>query len=87
MRTIYKYPVPSSFAWDDFSIDMPVGAIFRRFAKQDENLFMWLEVETDKSRMAHRHFCIVGTGHSIPLHAEYRGTCEDGHFIWHLYEL
>ena len=86
MRTIYKYPVPHIDRWSAFRLEMPSGALFRRFDQQGEDLFIWLEVDTI-GEPAIRTYCIVGTGHSIPLYAEYRGTCFAGPFVWHLYEL
>jgi hypothetical protein len=84
MRTIWKYPIRLADGAQSF--DLPIGAKVLRFAPQRRELQMWVELNPDL-RLVPRSFAVFGTGHEIPRQAEHVGSCEDGSFIWHLYEL
>lgn len=82
MKTIYKYPLrlrPHQF------VEMPTGAHLVRFAMQAGVPCLWAIVDTEQPAVA-REFRILGTGHEIPPNCGHVGSCEDGAYIWHLFE-
>lgn len=69
-------------------VHVPQGAIFRHFGAQGDDLFIWMEIEALPIAVPEaRQYKVVGTGHSIPDGMEYRATCQQGPFMWHLYEV
>ncbi len=82
-RRVYKY----QFQADGEPVvhNMPMGATFLFADKQHDGIFGWFEVDTD-AKTDLRHFLIVGTGHNIPDRHDWRGSMQDGPYVWHLYE-
>lgn len=82
MRTIWKYSLGGPYP----EVEMPQGAEVIRFAMQDAVPCIWARVDTT-SPLRKRYFAIVGTGNEISFEFNaYRGTCDDGPFVWHLFE-
>ena len=87
MRTVYKYPLEWPMASDEFTMSFPEGAELLHFDMQGRAPTIWALVDPDKP-VARRTFRLAGTGH--PIEAEemaHVGTCMDGPFVWHLFEL
>lgn len=82
MKTVHKFAVIDG----SLIVDVPATAKVVRFATQGLSLFAWLELDPDAPKV-HRVFRVVGTGHAIDAEELHVGSCEDGPFIWHLYEL
>lgn len=88
-RTVWKYPLPLLLVYGPGTIgvvELPVKARFLRFAMQNGTPTLWCEV-MPLAPMITREFCVVGTGQTIPVGAEWVGTCLDGAYVWHLYVL
>lgn len=83
MKTIYKYSIVD-YSGQDFQ--MPKGSLVRHFGMQDGVATFWVEVESS-NQFEQRYFLVHGTGHEINASEVYRGSCQDGPFVWHLYEL
>ncbi len=79
MRTIHKYLLAET-------IEMPAGASVLTVQMQNDQPYIWAEVDTDRP-METRHFEIVGTGHAISsLSIDYVGTVQAGPLVWHIYQ-
>ncbi len=81
MRTVHKFPVTTVVP-----ISLPPDARVLHFAEQGGRLCAWVELDTAQ-RTVPRMFQVVGTGHQLHRNAVYCGTCQQGPFVWHLYEL
>ena len=88
MRKIFKYQVVGS-PGDTVAVETVPGAVIVHFGMQGGRFFFWAEHEVDreKERFHRRVFCIHGTGWEIEAAAQYRGTVQDGGFVWHLHEM
>lgn len=85
-RRVLKYPIGSC----GMDIPLPLGSVPRHFDMQRGTPTVWVEVPGDvisTTACARRRFRVFGTGHMIPEGAVYIGTCMDGEFVWHLYEV
>lgn len=82
MRKIHKYRVAGAA-----TILLPVGAVVRHFAVQDEIPTIWVEFDTEIVTRQNREFTIIRTGSTIPARGRYVSTCMDDEFVWHLYEI
>ena len=68
------------------TIKMPNHADVRHIGLQGGGICIWAEVRPENP-MVDRNFYVVGTGHPIPAEARYyRGTIQQGAFVWHIYE-
>lgn len=83
MRAIVKYPLDIGVT----HLVLPVGAQFRYFGAQRDQLFAWFEIDDEVPLGDPRKHHVVGTGHRILPGGEYRGTVQVDQFVWHLYEL
>lgn len=83
MKTIYKYAIDINGPNVINTHCMPE---FLSFQMQDGMPYIWLLVDTNQFITEYR-FTIVGTGLSVPDRSRYRGTVQDGQFVWHLFEL
>ena len=84
---IFKYEVPIK---NNFVLELPIHCKILSFQAQNENLFIWVLVDTDKA-LCPRYFCLLGTGHDIDYHPDlmkYIGTVQisNGTLVWHLFE-
>lgn len=68
-------------------LQLPVGAIIRRFDYQDGRPTIWAETDAYPAGREVRSFGIFGTGQVIPEGAAWVGTAFQESLIWHLYEL
>ncbi len=85
MKVVHKFPVPLKGATS--SIEIPRGAKLLYFDTQVDALFLWALVDHDEPTDV-RTFFIVGTGQTLPeLHYRYVGSCMNGAFVWHLFEV
>lgn len=89
ITNVWKYPI--SLMVMQNRVLIPDHAELLRFGTQapDEqgtHTFLWARVDPDRPKIA-RVFCVVGTGHPIPPLAVYVGSCSDGPFEWHLFEI
>lgn len=84
MKKIWKYSVQ---AMQSTVLQLPPDAKVVRFAPQDGKLCVWVEYVVDDQFPIARVFDIFGTGHPFPDTARYVASCENGPYIWHLYEV
>lgn len=89
-KVIYKYPVALTVGFEE-SVEMPIGAEIVRFKDQGGRLVVWAIVSVaDKYEenvgTEMRRFRVVGTGHKIPEGVSYIASCDQGPFVWHLFE-
>jgi hypothetical protein len=87
MIAVYKYPLQET---DTQVINMPWSAAILSVDKQDGQLCIWAEVDTDdviKDKIIH----IYGTGNPIVVDAGVRqnfvGTVQSGIYVWHIFEV
>lgn len=82
---IYKYNLVIG---EEKAMVIDENATVVRFAKQGDNLYMWIKMDetSDHNDCPMRYFTIVGTGQPFDDDYEYISSCEDGLFIWHLLE-
>lgn len=86
MRTIHKYDVTEGFS--GVTLDLPACARLLHFADQNGRLSVWFEVN-DEAGLVKRTYQIFGTGWIISAgkdEMEYRATCQQERYVWHLYE-
>lgn len=96
MQAIWKFPL--AFQHDDpvCEVQMPVGAVIVRFAVQSVPVppapswqhtpTIWALVDSDAPTIV-RRFAVFGTGHPLPVGAQYVGTYDAGPFVWHVFEM
>lgn len=92
MQTIYKYLIDPSPCVQE--IEMYYGAkVLSVGVDGNDNLAMWVEVNTDFSKETHKFFC-VGTGWNLDdifdhfKSIKFHGTIvEDNGLVWHIYEV
>lgn len=65
------------------------GTGFKAIAFQDQNgqLCVWAEVSQSVYRAAIIVITVVGTGFEVPANSKHIGTCQQGPFVWHAYQL
>jgi hypothetical protein len=89
MKTIWKYSTGLRELDNTIVFAMPEGATVLSVGNQDENLYLWAEVDAT-AKPESRSFCVRGTGHPF--------TGDEGRFIgsvifmggslvFHVYEL
>lgn len=83
MKTVHKFAVVDG----SLIVDLPASAKVVRVAVQGGLLCAWFELDPAAKKDTHRVFRVVGTGHPIDDEEIHVGSCEDGPFIWHLYEM
>ena len=96
MLTIHKYVFADDRRTDgiidfapkvnEFTIQLPQGAVVRHVAMQGSVICLWAEVDTEQPMEPQRIFKI-GTGAPVPIEAMhyYIGTVFQNGFVWHLY--
>jgi hypothetical protein len=82
VKTVHKFPVIDA----TLVADVPQSAKVVRFAPQGAMLCAWIEREVGAPNV-HRVFRVHGTGHPIEESPFHCASCEDGPFVWHLYEV
>lgn len=85
IKRIHKYPIAID---DDAYAKMPLGAEVLTAQIQHGRLCVWALVDTER-QLSRRTFRIVGTGYPIPdwEALRYIATAQDGHFVWHVFEV
>lgn len=84
-KVIHKHTVAIN---DDVTTHiLPADAQIIHVGMQNGKLCYWEEHSGNGLAMVLMQYRVVGTGHAIPLTADYIGTAFDGGFVWHLYEL
>lgn len=84
MMTMWKQAVP---ILDEFTIDLPRGAIIRALQMQDGIPCIWFQCDPDKQGVETRRLRYYGTGHHDILHdSVYIGTIQYGALVFHLFE-
>ena len=83
MKTIWKFELLLSGRPQE--VKMPANASIVHFSMQGDVPCFWAYVDPEVIR-ENRYFAIHGTGHPIPDDRGYRGTCQHGAFVWHLFE-
>ncbi len=83
-RTVWKYDVPLN---DVVEVQMPQGSRILKFDTQQGVLTLWALVSPEFTP-ERRRFRLAGTGHPLPEGSlDYIGSCLQGPFVWHLFEL
>ena len=84
MKTIYKYPLEVR---ECQQITMPQGAKILTLQIQNDELFLWAEVDTHEPREL-REFVMHGTGQGPTTFDDlvYIATIQSGPYVWHFYE-
>jgi hypothetical protein len=84
MKKIYKYEILT-----DGKLLLPNGAIVRKVAAQGDSIFLWAEVDPDRSRLE-RCFEVFATGQEITegmgIDRVYLDTLFIGAYVCHVYE-
>lgn len=91
MKTIYKYELhPSDTGFGVFPVEMPEFAEYLYVAEQNNKMFLFAEVDTERNIIQHR-FEVFGTGHEMPVdmgvYREYIGSLmmHTGTLVFHVY--
>lgn len=84
MKTIYKYELEVRDGVQIRAISRT--GIVRRVAMQGAKLCIWVEVDPDFPTVD-RGFVVVGTGHHVDGCPVYCGSCDQGPFVWHVFEV
>ena len=81
---IHKYQIPTSPA----SIEMPLGATIKAVHSQNENIFLWVEVDEKQFTTELRLFRTYYTSREIMAGGWYIGTVfvQGGAIVYHVYE-
>jgi len=81
VRRIFKYPAKLGH----FRVEMPRGAEILAIQVQDGEFVLWARIDESEPPEI-RRFALVGTGHDLGHAAQwnYKGTIQDGQFVWHL---
>lgn len=89
MRTVHKYTL--LIRGLNNRVEMSIGArILAVEVRSDDRAAVdfWAEVDTEHDT-EERLFYISGTGHAVPIDAEWIGTTrhEGSQLVWHIWEL
>lgn len=94
MKAIWKYQLPKPNDEGILTIDMPWdAAVLQQVGMQDDQLVIWVLVDTTQEDLEEREFCLVNTGRSISTQLKVRGcvyvgTCTTSNgVVWHLFDL
>ena len=83
MKTIWKFSLKLTNGIQ--TVSMPVGSKVVHFEMQQGAPAIWALVDS-VSPVENRMFEILGTGHEIGFDRHWAGTCQDGVYVWHLFE-
>lgn len=84
MITVWKFKLPID---QDFTLEMPMGALYGRVDSQNGIGVLWAQVDTNKQNQT-RRLGVFGTGQPIPEGSAYIGTWQDElGLVWHLFGL
>lgn len=82
MRKIWKYKIPGV---GKFTLNIPVDYVILAVQLQDSYPQMWINVNPENPSQP-VEFEVVGTGRDVPANSHYRGTWQEGQFVWHLFQ-
>ncbi len=83
-KTVHKIELMDKLG-RQFEPIIPRDAAGLHVGMQNGSLMLWYETSTAAPE-APSKFAVFGTGHNIPAHSRYIGSCQDGSFVWHVYE-
>lgn len=66
---------------------LPRDAVAVHVGMQSGSLMLWYETRHSSVPEVPSKFAVFGTGHAIPDFSKHIGSCQDGDFVWHVYEL
>lgn len=79
MRCVYKYKVNNVY-------DIPLPATPLFCAIQAGEICVWVLIDDAPYVTTCRYvFREVGTGHEVPVAAEYVGSVQDPPYVWHIF--
>ena len=86
MKTIYKYQINIDDSFTE--IPLPINYKIVKVDNFGDEVFMWVELETDHVIVNTQKFRIYGTGHKINKNDQYIGTAilRNG-YVWHVYKI
>ena len=91
MKVIYKYELhPSDVGTGVFPVVMPHDAKYLHVGAQGNQMFIWVEVDTESSTLEHT-FEVFGTGHKMyedmGVERKHIGSLmmSDGALVFHVY--
>ena len=82
MITIYKYKITATIC----SIKVPADSTILHVNNQNDEIYVWIDVDTDEKKMETLIFKIYGTGHPREDPEEYIGTVFIKDMVWHIYK-
>lgn len=88
MKRIYKYAIQGKTMeafYGTRELELPEGARVLCVDTQDGDLCLWAEVDPEAPTRKAVLF-VVGTGQEPPDQGIYRGTAQQGPYVWHIYE-
>lgn len=85
MNVIYMYAL--NIGWTHVPVVGVTSRLPALVAMQDDQLCIWLVVDTESTYHQTITYAVVGTGQRIPVGAIHRGSVTDRIFVWHLFEL
>lgn len=85
MKAIWKYQLEVK---DEQLLSLPLGSVIRSFGAQGDEIFVWVEVDTDATETYDTCLYIRGTGMPLPdKDLDYITTVlmYQGALVWHIY--
>jgi hypothetical protein len=84
---IFKYVLPHSDGFGNFSLNLPIGARILSIQEQSLVYVLWALVDENADASA-RTISMIGTGWEIrgPDTLVYINTIQQGSFVWHFFE-
>lgn len=85
MRTIYKYTLQE----ERTKLNLPKMAWVLDIHGQNNQVHMWVEIESTEEVLDEREFLVIATGMPIPEDAFYLGTAFllNGNVVFHVFEI
>ncbi len=83
--TVWKYPAVDPQR-PHMTLSIPKSAVFLTLQPQCGAPMMWWLVNEERIEFERRSFQLVGTGERVPPRSTYRGTYQQGPFVWHVFE-
>lgn len=81
MITVHKFLIMLG----ENHVDMPIGAMLKHAAMQDDSMYVWAYVNTNL-KLERRHVFVVGTGHSVDGRWSWVDTVHVPPFVWHVFD-
>lgn len=80
MRRVHKYKLA-----EQTEVRVGTTAKVVHFARQRDEMFVWIDDFVDAYTNLTLTLRVVGTGHEFPEHLDHMGSLVDGPWVWHLY--